>query len=154
MLYVGRLVKEKNLEALAAAVAPIPNTRLVLVGEGPLRDRLTALGAECVGPQPWTSLPHWYRGADVFCLPSLSEGHPKALAEAMACGAPCVVSTVVTEGGTAVQRTDNLEAGLRLLLRDDFRLEYGRRAREWAVAHWDARQLIPKELDWIEEAGR
>jgi glycosyltransferase involved in cell wall biosynthesis len=154
VLFVGRLVKEKNLEALAEAVATLPETRLVCVGEGPLRDRLTALRAECVGPQPWTSLPHWYHGADVFALPSLSEGHPKALAEAMACGLPCVVSSAVTEGGEAVLRTDYLPTGLTMLLRDEFAHEYGQRARRHAVEHWDAKALIPKELEWVEAAAR
>jgi len=155
VLYVGRLVKEKNLEALAAAVAAIPKARLVLVGEGPLRARLTALGAECVGPQPWTSLPHWYRGADVFCLPSLTEGHPKALAEAMACGLACIVSWAVSDGGDAVWRTSDFEGGIRDLLQWPWvAQDFGQRARRYAVEHWDARQLIPKELDWVEEAGR
>ena len=153
VLFVGRLVKEKNLEALAQAVAVLPNARLLCVGDGPMRDRLTKLGAECVGPQPWTSLPHWYHSADVFALPSLSEGHPKALAEAMACGLACVVSSAVTEGGDAVYRTDDLVAGLKELFREDVAGDYGRRARAYAVANWDVKILMARELDWLREAA-
>ena len=154
VLFVGRLVKEKNIETLAAAVATRPDLRLVCVGEGPLRDRLTQLKAECVGAQPWTSLPSWYHGADVFAMPSLSEGHPKALAEAMACGLPCVVSQAVTEGGDAVYRTDDLVGGLKELLREDVAGDYGRMARAWACAQWDVRTLMPREIDYLKAAAR
>ena len=154
VLFVGRLVREKNLEALAAAVAALPDLRFVCVGEGPLRDRLTALRAECVGPQPWTSLPHWYREADLFALPSLSEGHPKALAEAMACARPCLVSPAVTEGGEAVLRTEDLEAGLRGLLDPAVAEDYGARARAYALSNWDVRVLMPREIGYLAEVAR
>lgn len=154
ILFVGRLVKEKNLEALAKAVAFLPNGRLVCVGEGPLRERLTSLGAECVGTQPWTSLPGWYHSADAFALPSLSEGHPKALAEAMSCGLPCLVSTAVTVGGNAVYRTDDLVEGLKELLREDVAADYGQRARAWALSEWDVRRLMPREIDYLKAAAR
>lgn len=37
-------------------------------------------------------IPDWVMGLDVFCLPSLTEGCPNILMEAMACGAPCVAT--------------------------------------------------------------
>mgnify|MGYP001559815454 FL=1 len=154
VLFVGRLVKEKNLEALAVAVASLPDLRLVCVGAGPLHDRLITLRAECVGPQPWTSLPNWYRGSDVFALPSLTEGHPKALTEAMACGVPCLVSPAVTEGGDAVYRTDDLVGGLTALLRDDVAGDYRHRARRYALAHYDVTRLMPTEIAWLHAAAR
>ena len=90
VLYVGRLVEEKNLLRLARAVHGIWGARLRCVGEGPLQ---WALGgnhpaserAECPGPRDWAELPEEYRAAGCFVLPSLTEGHPKALLEAMAC---------------------------------------------------------------------
>ena len=111
------------------------------------------LGARCVGPQPWEDLPGWYRGPYIFALTSLSEGHPKALTEAMASGLPCVVSEAVTEGGNAVIRVapENLAEGIKLALANR---EYGIAARAHAIQHWDVRNLMPREIRYLKEAAR
>src|SRR5262249_20192692 len=75
---------------------------LVAVGDGPLRpdlERQAAASGLCgrvrfIGSRPWSELPDWYRAADVFCLPSHSEGVPNVLLEASACGTPWVASQV------------------------------------------------------------
>jgi glycosyltransferase involved in cell wall biosynthesis len=105
-LCVGRLVPVKNHAMLIAAFAQVfeahPHTRLTIAGDGPLGDALAAqihalgLGGAVV----LAGLRHDIRAmlddADVFVLPSLSEGLSIALIEAMARGLP-VIST--TAGG-------------------------------------------------------
>src|SRR5262249_54845013 len=76
--------------------------RAILIGQGPQRrelerrsvaldvaDRVTFTGAK-----PQTELPHWYRAADLFVLPSRSEGVPNVLLEASACSIPWVATRV------------------------------------------------------------
>jgi hypothetical protein len=115
VLYVGRLSAEKNLERLVDAVGLLsPPARLVLIGTGDLKNglerRATAAGVtiEFRGVVPHGELPAHFKGADVFVLPSLTEGHPKVLLEAMACGLPCAASarggnlTLVQDGLTGL----------------------------------------------------
>ncbi len=103
VLYVGRLVEEKGLDRLLeawAALADRDRHRLVLVGDGPLREgleaRARALGIEAAvrfaGHQ--REVAAFYAAADVFVLPSLTEGLSNALLEAMVAGLPVVVSDI------------------------------------------------------------
>src|SRR5439155_24031472 len=72
--------------------------RMVVLGDGPLRGpleaRARALGvrAEFTGVVPNAALPERVRAGGVFVLPSLTEGHPKALLEAMVSGVACAAS--------------------------------------------------------------
>jgi glycosyltransferase involved in cell wall biosynthesis len=78
------------------------NPLLVLVGDGPLRGELEtqvrSLGlidaVRFAGPTAHSSLPTWYRAADLTVLPSLSEGIPNVLLESLACGTGFVASDV------------------------------------------------------------
>jgi glycosyltransferase involved in cell wall biosynthesis len=101
ILYVGRLHAAKGLDTLLVALERIVRTRewhLFLVGSGPARaelvgqaknlglvDRITFAGEVAdVGP--------YLQKADVFVLPSRTEGISNALLEAMTAGLPCVAA--------------------------------------------------------------
>ncbi|QJW98068.1 glycosyltransferase [Frigoriglobus tundricola] len=106
LLFVGNLLPVKALDVLLRACAEplLKGTpfRLAVVGQGPLRPALEQLAGRLgvadrvrfVGPLAQTELPRWYRAADVFVLPSHSEGVPNVLLEASACGTPWVASRV------------------------------------------------------------
>jgi glycosyltransferase involved in cell wall biosynthesis len=76
--------------------------QLAILGQGELQPRLKALAStlRCAsavvfhGSKPQETLPDWYRAADLFALPSDSEGVPNVLLEACACGLPYVASNV------------------------------------------------------------
>jgi glycosyltransferase involved in cell wall biosynthesis len=106
ILFVGNLLPVKGLDYLIEACSLLKadgvDFECVLIGEGPLRKRLEAdvrkRGlAEFVrflGVVPNQELPDWYRAANVFVLPSRSEGVPNVLLEAAACHTPFVASRV------------------------------------------------------------
>ncbi len=103
IVFVGRLVRQKNLLTLLEALTIVARdhpVRLVLIGDGPLREilesraRRASFPVDFLGVVPHHLLPKHLVSADVFVLPSLIEGHPKALLEAMACAVPCVAADV------------------------------------------------------------
>ncbi len=106
LLFVGNLVRVKGLDVLLEACSALArravNFKCYLVGPGPLRSELevqiTKLGlegrVELLGDQPNGELPEWFRAADLFVLPSRSEGLPTVLLESLACGTPFVASCV------------------------------------------------------------
>ena len=102
LLAVARLVHQKGLDVLlrafARVAAEVPDWRLDIVGDGPLRHELEeqcgALGiADRVVFHGHTDdpFPFYYR-AQIFVLPSRFEGMPNAMLEAMGCGLPVIVS--------------------------------------------------------------
>jgi glycosyltransferase involved in cell wall biosynthesis len=111
VLSVGTVEPRKNLRRLLDAFARLPQRDVTLALVGPtgwgddLGDAVAALGdrARICGFVPQSELPALYRGASVFCYPSLWEGYGLPVAEAMGAGAPVVTST-----GTA---TEELVAG-------------------------------------------
>jgi glycosyltransferase involved in cell wall biosynthesis len=116
LITIGRLVKEKNHALLVRAVGPLlrDDRRLILVGDGPLRDELRARLKELENGHyvhltgARQDVPSLLAGADAFVLSSDSEGLPIGLLEAWAAGLP-VVSTAVG-GIPAAVRSD--ETGL------------------------------------------
>jgi glycosyltransferase involved in cell wall biosynthesis len=114
VLTVGRLSHEKGQEHLIrAAAAWRDRARVVIAGDGPDRPRLERLAREigCRDSVVFAGLtPHvaaFYSIADVFVLPSLSEGSPNALLEAMAAGLPIVATDV---GGVPEIAADGVNA--------------------------------------------
>jgi glycosyltransferase involved in cell wall biosynthesis len=115
---VGRLSQEKGhrylLEALATARSAIPSIRCLIAGDGPLRASLSTqahrLGLEQVcrfmGDVP--KIESVFAAADVTVLPSLFEGMPNAVLEAMAMGCPVIASAV----GGSVELVRQGETGL------------------------------------------
>ena len=98
---VGRLHEQKGHKYLLQAFAKVADhARLMIVGDGELRDELMMLADELQISDRITFLGarsdiHEFLSAiNVFIMPSLWEGQPIALLEALAMGKPCIVSDV------------------------------------------------------------
>ncbi|GGY16266.1 glycosyltransferase family 4 protein [Paludibacterium paludis] len=86
-VYIGRVAVEKNIEAFLKL--DLPGSKWV-VGDGPLLARLKAHYPDVhfAGVFPQAELARFYRAADVFVFPSLTDTFGLVLLEAMACGTP------------------------------------------------------------------
>lgn len=148
----GRYAAEKGydrlIEAFSAVAPDHPEWVLKIFGHGPLHDRLRRQ-AESLGLADRVLVPGLaedieaeLRAASLFVLSSIHEGLPMALAEAMACGLPCVafdcapgVREIVTDGVDGIvvppRNVRALADGMSRLMGDrDLRRRYGTAARE------------------------
>ena len=170
VLYVGRLSAEKNLGVVVTATGCVGDAVAVMVGAGPLRDHLAAQArqagvvVELPGVVDQHRLPEVYASADVFVLASFTEGHPKVLLEAMACGVPCVASdcagnrSLVTDGVTGLLfdplRPADLVACLeRVFVEPGLADRLARAAREQVVAHYDLGRLVAREITLLRDVA-
>jgi glycosyltransferase involved in cell wall biosynthesis len=106
ILFAGRLVPLKNIsmlvEAFAAIASALPEARLLVAGDGPLRSEMLARASAArirdrlilAGEIPHAEMPEIYRAADILLLTSLNESFSLVALEAMACGVPVVVPRV------------------------------------------------------------
>ena len=102
VLSVGALIPLKGHDILIRAAAAIPGLTLWIAGEGPDRNRLTALIAKLalgdrvrlLGNLPHAELPAYLAAADVMALASEREGLANAWLEALASGTPIVIPDV------------------------------------------------------------
>jgi glycosyltransferase involved in cell wall biosynthesis len=155
-LAVGRLRAPKDFMTFVRALGKLPpeSFEAVIVGEGPdrglLEHEIGALGlagrVRLVGER--RDVPDLLADADVFVLPSRSEGHPVAILEAMAAGLPVVASRVggvpeqVSHGETGLLvepgDPDELAAALRRLATNPpLRHRLGAAGRERAERAFD-----------------
>ncbi len=100
--FAGVLREEKNLPLLIAAFAAagLDGSKLLVVGDGPLRPMLESLAREpgaagrvVFAGRAADPLPY-YRAMDVFCMSSITEQTSNAQLEAMSCARPCIVTDV------------------------------------------------------------
>jgi len=107
LLYVGRLHPAKGVRYLVKAMDIIKNyygdnVKLIIVGDGEQRDYLLRLTRKLnlenyiifVGEVPHRNIPIYLKAADVLILPSLREGFPLIILEAMTAGLPIIATRV------------------------------------------------------------
>lgn len=101
--FVGRMIPEKGVTPLVTAMKQIrlahPDAYLLMAGEGPLLEKYQAMPAEGVfllGRQSYPDVLALLDQADLFCLPSRSEGFACTVLEAAALG--CPILTTATGG--------------------------------------------------------
>ena len=113
-VFVGRLHPVKAVDTLLRALPKVTDGDLLVVGDGPQRGELERIarsnGAAARVRFTGTTdrVDDYLRAADAFVLPSSGEGMSNALAEAMACGRPCLVTATVggVGGGTGLVGDD------------------------------------------------
>lgn len=161
IVFVGRLEPVKNLQNLVSAMEGI-DADLAIIGEGNDRATLEVLAksknvrVEFLGVVPQSELPHELSKSSIFVLPSLSEGNPKALLEAMACGLPSVgtnvfgIREVISSGengilcGTDASSIKN--AFQELLGNEMLRKKLGDQARNEIVEKYSMPHILQTEL--------
>jgi glycosyltransferase involved in cell wall biosynthesis len=103
IVWAGRMDPVKNLETLIDVFAEVRRrvtVQLLLMGDGPQRQRIQTRVAmrgvqSSVTFAGWSeNVAGWIKTADLLLLPSLTEGSPNVMLEAMACGCPVVASDV------------------------------------------------------------
>jgi glycosyltransferase involved in cell wall biosynthesis len=168
ILFIGRLTAQKNPLAILEALAPMKNYRVHLIGEGDLRPALEArIQAEgldhirLLGNVPSQDLPQHLQAATLYLQPSLYEGHPKTIFEAMACGLPVLTSRVpgvqqfISHGETGyLCQTDpqSIREGVEILLADaPLRAHLGAAARSYVQQHLSLERVLALELEVLAE---
>lgn len=167
VLFVGRLTEKKGGEYLIRAMAQVqtilPDTELVMIGDGPLRSELETLAAkqlrryQFLGVQPQTVVKDWMNRARLLATPSVtaaqgdSEGLPNVVLEAQAMALP-VVSTLhagipeaVIHGETGFLSPERdieglADHSLRLLKDPDLWRRFSLKGREHVQAHFNRHQ--------------
>lgn len=150
VLYVGRLAAEKNLplaiQAFRAIQAQRPDARFVLVGDGPMRQRLADENPDCIfaGMRTGVDLARHYASADLFLFPSVTETFGNVTLEAMASGL-CVVAYDYAAAADVIRVGENgvlapfddavgfIAAARDIAVQPELRIEVGRQARTTAM---------------------
>jgi len=162
IIYVGRVIPQKNLPLLAEALAGT-GIALDIIGSGGSAERLkkTAddLGVEVNFLAPMTAnekIPTILNEYEIFVLPSKWEGMPKALLEAMSCALACVgVNTSGTKevirhgenGLLAEANADSLRKNiLKLAENEKLRRKLGNAARKFVLDNYSLSREIKKEI--------
>jgi sugar transferase (PEP-CTERM/EpsH1 system associated) len=173
---VGRMQAVKDPVTLAKAfvllrqMAPAGGRplKLVMVGDGPLREQVAQVLAEGgAADVAWlcgerSDVPRIMRGLDVFVLPSLAEGISNTILEAMASGVPVIATAVggnpelVRHGatGTLVNRSDPralAQALLHYYLNEPERRQHGLQGRAVAERHFSLSEMVNRYLSLYDD---
>ena len=147
---------------LRAQFAAFSEWRLVIVGDGPERERLVQKTTarqldnivKLVGNQD--NVPEWLSAFDIFTLPSYgNEGVPQGIMQAMACGLPVVctsvgaISEAVQDGRTGImvetRDPQSLADGLSRLMNDKKkRAQMGSGGHTFALEHFGVDVMLDK----------
>ncbi len=126
LLSVGHLIERKGHEVIIEALPALEGVNHYVVGEGPLDSKLRQLAHDLgveervtfVGNVPQERLIDYYSAADALVLPSIREGMPNVVLEALACGTPVIaarcegVPELLTTPAAGVLMTQRNAAGL------------------------------------------
>ncbi|MDP7457108.1 MAG: glycosyltransferase family 4 protein [Candidatus Woesearchaeota archaeon] len=119
IFFAGRLMKEKNiailLKAMPDILQQIPDTHLIISGEGYLNKSLIQLAQNLnisksvtfTGMVKHDQMPSLYQQCDIFVLPSFYEAQPLVLLEAMASSKALIVSSSILSASELVKENKN-----------------------------------------------
>ena len=163
---VGRFEKQKNYPNLIKSVKNL-DVKLILIGRGILKRDLLNLAKEhkvdleIIESIPNDEMPKIYNRATLFVLPSLIEGFPKVVIEAMSCGLPVICTRVgglkemVRDGETGIFSETSVESIREkivfLLNNARLRTKLGNNARRYVISNYDISNLIRKEIKVLSE---
>ena len=165
ILYIGRLHEIKNINSLIEALQNLPELHLTIIGEGQVQPELQRMiqdrnmDVTLQGIIPHNQIPVELNHADIFILPSLFEGHPKSLIEAMACGMPVIgtnvpgIREIIKHGETGwLCETDpnSLGEAINYVIGNrELKKKMGRNARNFILENYTLEKVLELEIDSI-----
>lgn len=173
LLTVARLTEQKGhrflIEALPGLLTEWPSLVCLFVGEGECRESLRTLAREtgveqsCRFAGPQEHVMDWYAAADVMVLPSLSEGFPFVVLEALAMARPVVATAVngvpeiIEDGRTGLmvppQNPPALENAIRRMLRNPtWAARMGKAGQQAVTSRFTVSQMVADTVSVFEEA--
>lgn len=172
VVFAGRLVANKGLRNVLRAVESLPDCSLLIVGDGPerawaekfvdqkkLQNRVTFTGWLPGQSELYAAL----KSAKIFVMASTSEGGPRVVLEAMACGVP-VIATPVGVVPDVIRDRENgllttgepkdLAENIATLLHDESLRERMGRAGTEVVHRFERKKLIPEYAEFLKNHAR
>jgi|SRR3989344_7027426 len=171
IVFVGRLEPQKNIVNLLMALVSIHHPyHLTIIGRGSQKKYLQKftskhkLNVTFIDSIPHNKLPAVLQSANLFVLPSLKEGHPKSLLEAMATGLPCVgtdvegIKDLIEHEKTGILTgigPNDIKQGIeKILSNPKLESEIGSNAREYVKENFDASILLSKEIKLLKSQSK
>ncbi|MBD5469532.1 MAG: glycosyltransferase family 4 protein [Lachnospiraceae bacterium] len=174
ILFVSRLIEGKGLQFVIPKVKDInaqvaqkgkKGIELLIVGDGPYRTILEKITKEnevedlvrFEGRKNKDEVREYYRNADLFILPSLSEGMPNVVLEAMATGlpivmTPCEGSKELINGNGIISKVEEFDKALvEMCISDDKRKIMGQTSRKLVEEHFRWKVSAQKYLFLMNE---
>lgn len=162
LCYVGRLSSEKNIESLIDAVDGL-DIELIIIGDGSLKEKLISHAQQIKkakitfrGVVNNELLPTELVRSSIFVFPSLHEGCPKSLLEAMSCGVACIGSDVVGINNIIVPEkngllchptTEGIREKITMLIKDpDLVVKLGVGARTTILENYSLGNVVKLEM--------
>jgi glycosyltransferase involved in cell wall biosynthesis len=159
--FIGRLIEVKGIKYLIEATRDLKGDFLLLiVGDGPQKKELKAMVSgskveNLIFTGQRSDVTTILAATDIFVLPSLSEGLPTALLEAMAAGKACVVTDIGLpvedeKTGLVVKKEDSeeLRAAIKRLMSDQkLRNNLGKRAKKDVIQNYDWGRVIDRYVE-------
>ncbi len=167
IIYIGNLRRGKNVINLVKAFIGLKDFHLDIIGEGEDREEMEKIAKKhnininFLGLFPNKELPQILNQYQIFILPSIDEGNPKVLLEAMSCGIACI--------GTNIQGINNIinhkkngylcetnpesmrEAIVKVYGDKNLRISMANQAREFILDNCSFRTIIEKEYSFYNE---
>jgi glycosyltransferase involved in cell wall biosynthesis len=161
VIFVGRLKGIKNLLNLFEAFSGL-DYKLVIIGNGPLYPELKeraeqlSLNVEFIKNVDNQDLPVYLNKSSLFVLPSILEGHPKTLIEAMSCGLP-VIGADSPGIREIIQHNENgylcgtdpqsiRQAVVKLMNDAELQKRLGENARKYVLDNFAFEKIVEMEL--------
>ena len=162
LVFVGRLEEQKNPIALLHALVGLDDVHLTIIGDGSLRSHLEHevrrlnLSVDFLGTVAHERLPDVFSQNEAFVMPSVYEGTPKALLEAMACGVPVIatkspgITGILTHnqnGYLCGLSTEDIRAAIELVLGDPIlRERLGQEGVRYVRTYHSLDEAVEREL--------